>query len=170
MRLNRIRGALCALALTISSTFAGPALATDIYNTNGAYFPNVQLVAATAATAGYTNATTSYTDITGASVAIPATRGDYSLQYIRVCYWADVTKATSTSGSIRVYANGAGITASVRTVTSAAGQTTLNLCYTVARSSAAAQTVKLQGVSGDTATFTIANLQMEVSVIRLLSS
>lgn len=157
-------------ALACFTMAAAPALATDIYNTNGAYYPNYQLLAATAATAGYTNATTSYTDITGASVTVPATRGDPSLQYFRVCYWADVTKATSTTGTIQVVANGAAITASRRTVASAAGQTSVSECYTVARASAASSTIKLQAVSGDTATFTIANLQMEVSIIRTLSS
>lgn len=118
------------------------------------------------ATVGYTNATTTYTDIPGAAILIPATNKPWSgKQFIETCYYADVQKATATTGNIQVVANGAAIAPSRRAVASAAGQNTISLCYRVARSSALAQTVKLQGVSGDTNTFTVSNLQMTVRVL-----
>ena len=89
----------CAGILALVST---PALAGDLI----AYSRTDMTTLASAvddATAGYTNATTSYTDITGVSFSVPATLKQYSKQYIRVCYSADVTKATSTTGTIAVY-------------------------------------------------------------------
>jgi hypothetical protein len=131
-----------------------------------AYIPNNMVVCVADATAGYTNATTSATDITGATCALPAYDGDYSKQYIEVCFNADVTKATATTGAIGVYVNGALVTASKRFTTSAAGQADLAGCYAAQRASGAAQTVKLQGVSGDTNTFTVSNAQMRVNIIQ----
>lgn len=117
------------------------------------------------ATAGYTNSTTSYTDITGASVAVPATNKAWSgKQFIRVCYSADVIKATATIGTIGVYVNGAVVAASERSAPSTL-RGNINACYVVARASAAAQTVKLQGKSGDANQFTVTNLQMTVDVL-----
>lgn len=166
MRLLRTFALLCLATIVTLQ----PAIAGDLILPPGRSSPDIRLIGTDAATAGYTNATTSYTAITGASVSVPATFGNYTNEYLRVCYWADVTKATSTTGTIQVNANGAAITASRRTVASAAGQTTLSNCYTVARASAAAQTVTLEAVSGDTATFTVANLQMEVYLIRVLAA
>lgn len=118
------------------------------------------------ATPAYSNATTSYTAIPGASVTIPVTNKAWAgKQFIEACYWADATKATSTTGTIQVVANGAAIPASRRSIASSAGQNNISLCYRVARASGLAQTVSLQGVSGDTAAFTIANLQFTVRVL-----
>lgn len=157
------------LFVCASFSFLSPAYAyADLILPPGSSNPDVRLVAVDTATAGYTNATTSYTTVTGISFSVPATRYNYTTEYLRVCYWADVTKATSTTGTIQVNANGAAITASRRTVNFGAGQTALSNCYTVARASAAAQTVTLEAVSGDTATFTIANLQAELYIVRVL--
>jgi tellurite resistance protein len=60
------------------------------------------------------------------------------------------------------------VTASKRFIASAAGQGTVNGCYTVARADGNAQTVKLQGVSGDTNTFTVAQATFEVDIIHTL--
>lgn len=158
------RSILSALALTCLSVT--PALAGPVFTPGAAYIPNSMVVCVADATAGYTNSTATPSDITGATCSLPAYDGDYSKQYIEVCFNADVTKSTATNGSIGVYANGALITASKRASTSAAGQADLSGCYTVARSSGAAQTVKLQGVSGDTNLFTVALCQFSVRIIQ----
>lgn len=163
---NLLGWALAAFALIAMPIAASAAVITAPL---GRYAPGLVLIGINSATAAYTNATTSYTDITGTSIEIPATRGDYSLQFVRVCWAATATKATSTTGTVRVYANGAGIAASAKTVTFGAANDSLGGCYTVARSSGAAQTVKLQGVSGDTAALTVANAQIEVYIIQTLS-
>lgn len=128
--------------------------------------PSVILYATDTATAASANATTSYVDVPGVTFSVPATNKQYGYQFIRVCYWGDVTKATATTGTVGVFANGAVITASEMTVASAAGaKAVISQCYTVARSSAAAQTVKLQYKSGDTNAFTINNMMVELSIL-----
>jgi hypothetical protein len=159
-----IRSLLASLALVCLT--AAPAMAAPVFAPLGTYIPNSMVVCVSDATAGYTNSTTTPSDITGATCAVPAYDGDYSKQYIEVCFNADVTKATATTGAIGVFVNGALVTASKRYSTSAAGQADLSGCYAVARSSGAAQTVKLQGVSGDTNLFTVANCQFAVRIIQ----
>jgi hypothetical protein len=120
-------------------------------------------------TAASANSTTSLADIPGVSFSVPITNKNYNNQFVEVCYYASATKATSTTGTIGVYANGAEITASERSITSAAGISTMASCYVVARSSAAAQTVKLQFKSGDTAAFTINNGQVRYRMLYVLN-
>lgn len=162
---------LATLILAAASLAFAPTLASaaEIIGTSGRYAPGEILIAANSATANYTNATTSYTDIAGTEVTVPATSRDYALQFLKVCWWATATKATSTTGTVRVYANGAGIAASAKTVTFGAANDSIGGCYFVARSSAAAQTVKLQGVSGDTEALTVANAQIAVSIVQTLN-
>lgn len=166
--MNRfITGLLMAGLLALG--VASPAFATDVINTTADnYSPNISVLCVTNATAGYTNSTVTPSDITGASCAVPAFNGDFAKGFIRTCFYADATKATATTGAIGVFVNGALVTASKRFISSAAGQGDLQGCYTVARADGNAQTVKLQGVSGDTNLFTVANLVMEVSTLRTL--
>jgi hypothetical protein len=162
--MKRIYTFFATLALACLSVT--PALAAPVFAPGGTYIPNNMVVCVSDATAGYTNSTATPSDITGATCAVPAYDGDYSKQYIETCFNADVTKATATNGAIGVFVNGALVTASKRFATSAAGQSDLSGCYTVARSSGAAQTVKLQGVSADTNLFTVANCQFAVRIIQ----
>lgn len=156
-----------ALAGMACLALAAPASATAVFGPL-TYAPNAKLISvANMAAADYTNATTGLTDIAEATVAVPAASGDFSKRYLRVCFSASASKATSTTGTIRVYVNGAAVTASGATIDFAALGGHLSSCYTVARADAAAQTVKLQGVSGDTAVFTVSELQMEVWEITL---
>jgi hypothetical protein len=112
-------GLMLAACLSISGS---PAMAAPVFTPGAAYIPNNMVVCIADATAGYTNATTSATDITGATCALPAYDGDYSKQYIEVCFNADVTKATATTGAIGVYVNGALVTASKRFTTRRPGR------------------------------------------------
>lgn len=115
----------------------------------------------------YSNSTTSYTDV-GASVAVPdwATKfGDYSGSFI-ACYSVQASKATSTTGSVGVYINGALDTDTVRTGTFGQAEV-LDGCFGVARgSSGAAQTIKLQAKSGDSAAFTITSASLIVWYVK----
>lgn len=160
---------IVALASLACLSLASPAaLAAPVASPGGTYIPNQMVVCIADATAGYTNSTVTPSDITGASCALPATNDNFSLQFIEVCFNADVTKSTATTGAIGVFVNGALVANSKRFATSAAGQSDLSGCFTAQRSSGAAQTVKLQGVSGDTNLFTVSNVQFKVSIIQTL--
>jgi hypothetical protein len=69
--MKKLLTGLLSLAL-LATGLASPAFAADVVNAGGTYAPNTAVVCITNATAGYTNATTSATDITGASCAVPA--------------------------------------------------------------------------------------------------
>jgi hypothetical protein len=154
--------------LTAISLITGPAMATVVVAGPGtAYAPNIFFVGANDLTSAYTNATTSATDLTGTSIVVSATKKRYDLQYFQVCWTADATKSTSTTGSVGVYVNGALAAGSTRFIASAAGRGTIGGCYVVARSSAAAQTIALQGVSADTASFAVTTASIQVWVIQL---
>lgn len=113
----------------------------------------------------YSNSTVTPTDVTDLTVTLPATTVPIARQYIETCFSADVTKATSTSGSLTVNISGSDVAASARQVQSASGRTTMASCFTVARATAASVIVKLRGVSGDTALFTVHNAQMTVRLL-----
>lgn len=124
------------------------------------------------ATAASTFNTTSYVDLPGATVTLtpthndPTTAGKSALatpqaDLIKVTWHLDVTKATTTTGTCGVFANGALIAASTRTIDVAAKETGMSGTYIVANSTVGAQTVKLQCKSGDTAVLTV-NLGMLV--------
>lgn len=130
---------------------------------------------ASATNPGQTFATTSYADLTGATLSVtprafpnqteaPGTPARAT--YIVVDWSADVTKATATTGICALYANGAVIAASERYISSAASRGTIGGTYTVANSLNAAQTVKLQCKSGDTNVFTVNNAIMSLSLVR----
>jgi hypothetical protein len=134
--------------------------ATVIPTTN--YIPNMKLDTVVTATGGYTNATVTPTVIPGTSFTLGATQGDYTRQYFRVCYTADVTKSTSTTGAISIYLNGVNSGSTMdRYVASSAGRNSIGGCFTIARPSASAQTIALYGTSGDTASFAVTNAVVE---------
>lgn len=119
----------------------------------------------------YTNSTTSYTDITGASVSVPVWNGGISggtdqTQGFFACYTVDGSKATSTNGTVALYVNGAVDTDTVQTGTFAAGHASLGGCWYVANTLATAQTIKLQAKSGDTAAFTVNQAALTVFRVR----
>lgn len=161
------------LAACAVMALATPALAADVtVDGPGLTFPvNQYLVQARRADLGtnYSNATTTATIVASASgttaVSVPATTFDYTKQHIRVCYGVQATKATSTTGSVSVFVNGAVLASSTRTIGVVSAP--ISSCTTIVRSSAAAQTVSLYGVSGDTAAFTISAAYIEVWIITI---
>lgn len=166
--MKRILGfALAALACIGLAT---PALADNIAIT--AQSGTVLRFAHADATANYTNATTSATDIAAATVTVPSTRYPITgtsasssgvAQYVKACYTADATKATATTGTITLLVDGVSYAAAARSIGVMRG--TLAACAYVARPVATALVVKLQGVSGDTNTFTVHNAQLSVEVL-----
>lgn len=157
------------LPFALFVAFSGPGFAADIAPAMpGRNYPINQFLMAYRVvdlSTTYTNATTTPTIISSASgttaVSIPATLGDYAKQYFRICYSVDATKATGTTGSVLIFANAATIAASKRFLSSTL-EGTISGCYTVARSSAAAQTISLYGVSADTSIFTVSAAYIEV--------
>lgn len=113
----------------------------------------------------YSNSTVTPTDVTDLTVTLPATTVPIARQFIETCWAADVTKATSTSGSLTVNISGSDVTASARQVQFGSGRTTMANCFVAPRATAAAVIVKLRGVSGDTALFTVHNAQMTVRLL-----
>lgn len=157
-----IRSALAGIALAAAfacvasaQTYSGPYGRQT--NTQGLGFQQV--------TAASTFATTSYADLAGSSVTFTPAR-DPNQTEAPTGYAApsvtlvaemslDVTKATATSGTCALFANGAVIAASSRTITSAAGEGTISQVYKVTLSTSGSQVVKVQCKSGDTNTFTV---------------
>lgn len=130
------------------------------------FVPNYVYQGSGPATAGTTFATTSYADLTGATVSFvptnndPTTAGRSALatptaDLIEVTWNLDVVKATATTGTCALYANGAVIAASARTVDFAAKNTTISETWVVANTTVGTQTIKLQCKSGDTNVFTV---------------
>lgn len=163
--------ALAASALACLA-LAAPAQADNLSIVN--YQPITSHFAVADATAGYTNATTTPSDIAAATVTVPATKrpligtsasSSAVAQFLRVCYTADVTKATAGTGTINLFVNGSAVTAAART-SAVIGKNGLALCYVVARPVATAIIVKLQGVSSDTNLFTVSTLEMQVETLQ----
>lgn len=169
-------------ALAASLAFAAietPAQATDANAfsrvTSDPFTVNMYLGGAVQAdlSTPYTNSTTGYTDVTGATVAIKAWPGDigggassYPQQLWFVCYAIDGSKATSTSGTVGIFVNGALDADTVQTGTFAAGHISVGGCYSIPNTLATAQTIKLQAKSGDTAAFTINQASLTVFRVR----
>lgn len=160
--------ALGLALLSCVSLIAAPLSAATVVAGAGA--ENSLFVQTVDATANYTNATTTASDVTGLSVSVPA-RPWVALgaQYYRACVYADAGKGTATNGTLTVNVNGADVAASARQIQSAAGRGIINVCFTGARPTASAFTVKVRGVSGDTNTFTVYNAQMKVELFYILS-
>lgn len=127
------------------------------------------------ATATQTFATTSFADLAATSVVFTPKADPNRLEapgtiiypdYIHVSFSMDVSKATATNGACGIFVNGAELAKTTRTVTSAAGQTTLNGDFYIPNTTTGAQTVKLQCKSGDTNVFTVNNAHMIVEEIQ----
>jgi hypothetical protein len=97
----------------------------------------------------------------------------YVPEHLRVMWTADVTKATSTTGSCAIYLNGTVVPGSVRTEGYAGGEGVLagyaDLSYPANNfnvgSPTQVQTVTLQCYSADTATFTVNRAQLHVDEV-----
>lgn len=161
MKFLRYGLALAALASLPSMASAAQSPPTDPYT------PNLYFEGVADATAAQTFNTTSYADVALATVTMPALTQDYSGDYAWVCYTADAIKATSTTGTIAVYANGAVVAKTAQTVDTAAKNTNLGGCWTIAVANGNANVVKLQAKSGDTAVFTINNAELTVWRLRI---
>jgi hypothetical protein len=160
---------LAALAC-VGLALSGPATATSLAITGSQ--PTVTHFGVADATANYTNSTTTPSDIAAATITVPKTnrsitgnQGNASgvTQMVKVCYSADAGKVTSTTGTITVLVNGVSLAVASRTIGIMRG--TLAACALVARPVATSFVVKLQGVSGDTAAFTVYNATMSVEVL-----
>lgn len=169
MKLSRSLGSL-ALAVCVAGAvsfalLAHPhhaiASATHTLPTDPAS-PNLYLEGVVDATASSTFATTSYADLPAATVTMPAVTYDNAGDYAYVCYSADVIKATTTTGTLAIWINGAVVAKTARTIDVAAKQGTMGGCFTLALTAQTANIVKLQGKSGDTATFTVNNAELTV--------
>lgn len=165
--LSSFAAGLACLSLAFTSA---PAMADNISMTRAD--PTVLQFGTVDATANYTNATTSATDIAAATLTIPATTrpilgtsasSSGVAQYIRACYTADAGKATATTGTITLLIGGVSYAAAARTI--GVTRATLQACAYVARAAKTATIVKLQGVSGDTNTFTVYNANLTVEVL-----
>jgi hypothetical protein len=163
MRLNRSLFAALLLSGAVAVAF-NPAAAATRSGTNFG-------VGTVDATAGSTFATTSYADLPGATVtltpqvdpnATEAPGVNKPTDTIIVEFNADVTKATATTGTCAVYANGAVVAKTARTISSAAGQGTMTIFAALANTTTGAQTVKVQCKSGDTNVFTVNNAMLRV--------
>lgn len=161
---------MAAAVVAPTSAFAADAV---LQGPNLTYAPNMFLYQARVLdlSTAYTNATTTPTIIASASgttaVTVPATLRNFALQYIRVCYSVDVTKATATTAAVQVFVNGAANADSKRYLSTGAGRGTISGCFSTVRTANTAQTVSLYGVSGDTNTMTVNAAYLEVWNITL---
>lgn len=161
------RIALVAAALLGCLALAGPASATHTIPTDP-YNVDFRLEGVADATAASTFATTSLADLAGATVTMPSIGiRDFAGDYAYVCYTADVIKATATTGSLEVWINGAVVAKTLRTVDTAAKNTTIGGCWLLALSAGTSNVVKLQGKSGDTNTFTVNQAELTVFRVRV---
>lgn len=126
---------------------------------------------AQAAATDYTNATTGLTDISEATVTVPSRSAGFSgaTEYYEACFYAQAIKATSTTGSIALLVNGSEVTIARRTIDFGTINGVVVGCHTAATPTKASFVVKLQGVSGDTATFTVSDAHLIVRTFRILS-
>jgi hypothetical protein len=83
-------------------------------------------------------------------------------EHLRISWSADVTKATSTTGSCSIYVNGAVYTPSQRAIGYAGGEGVISGVLDVADTVTGAQNVQLQCNSADTAAFTINRASMSI--------
>lgn len=164
-----------ALACSIG-LLAAPTLnaAPVVSQTRAGQSTETSYLVSTAAATDYTNSTVTPSAITDATVTVPASkRGSVSGEYIEVCFWAQGIKATSTTGSIVPTSSNSTLATALgigtRTIASSAGASTISGCTTLARPVATSFTVSLNGVSGDTAQFTVSEAQIKVRTFFVLS-
>lgn len=157
--LNRLLASALAVGLLLigasNPVFASTTTISDTYK------QDLRLKCYGESTADTTFATTSYADLTGASCSVTPTRYDPTAatngvaDLLVVTYSLDVTKATATTAVCAVYANGAVVATTARTLNYAAAQGVLAGRFIIPNSTVGAQTVKLQCKSGDTNTATV---------------
>lgn len=155
---------------------AGLALSAGLFAVNAAPLPVNNYFHGYAEDASETFATTSYADVTGATVSVPASTAAVAYaetnapgtptRYVRlkITWAATGSKATTLTGTCAVYVNGAVLATTARIIDVAA-QGTMSGVVLVARTSDAAQTVKLQCKSADTAVFTVTNSALLVEEV-----
>ena len=121
--------------------------------------------------ANSTNATTAYTDVTGAAVAVDAATEDptqvSSYGMIRATFSAIVSKATAGNAILGLNINGAVVADTETTVASTQGAQRVSGSFLIARSSLAAQTVKLQVKSSDANVATVTDAYLDVERYRV---
>lgn len=164
---NIFLATLVGLALAVGTMFAASHAAPLPANT---YFHGY------AENASATFASTSYADVTGVTVSVPASTAAVAYgetnapgtptRYVRlkITWAATGSKATALTGTCAVYVNGAVLATTARVIDVAA-QGTMAGVVLVARTSDAAQTVKLQCKSADTAVFTVTNSALLVEEV-----
>lgn len=171
MKLSRI-ALLGVAALASALMFAAPAAEAQVTGANRV--ATYRLWAVKDATASQTFATTSYADLALATTSVTplvdpnATSAPGVPSYtdwIHVSFSMDVQKATATTGTCAVFANGAVVTKTARTVNSGAGNVSMSGDFYLANSTTGAQTIKLQCKSGDTNVFTVNNAHLVVEEI-----
>lgn len=164
---------IAGLALACSVLASTPLMAAAVVITAPglAFVPNTYWMGSVTGdfSTPYTNSTTTPSALTGMSVVIPATKRSFGLQYVCARWSVDATKATSTTGSVTLAVNGAADANSTRYTASSAGRNTISGAYCVLRTSAAAQTVALNGVSADTAALTVNAAYLEVWIYQVQS-
>lgn len=161
--------AALASAALLSSGFANAAAVISMtrpVQTNETSFQSAQANAT-----DYTNSTVTPSDIVEATVTVPSRTTAFSgaTEYYEACFFAQAGKVTSTSGSILLLVNGSEVLIARRTVQFASGSTALVGCHTAATPTKASFVVKLQGVSGDTAAFTVTDVHLVVRTFRINS-
>lgn len=161
--LKNFRAAVALACLSLVS-MAAPANAAAVIAQVRPGQPNYSSYQVAQANAtDYVNSTVTPSDIAEATVTVPASKMSGATEYVESCFYAQAIKATSTTGTITVFVNGVSQTLAARTIASSAGANSLGGCYVMARPVKTSFVVKLQGVSGDTAAFTVNDVQLVVS-------
>lgn len=164
---------LCLLILGTSDISpawaqAGPGSPTYNGSPNIGPFPQWQewFAGNASGTAGYTFATNSYADLTGATVSFVPLINDPTVTggKILVAYWLDVGKATAGSGQCAAVVNGGRAASTVRTwgYTASGNEGSIGGMFVITNSTVGAQTIKLQCESSDTNTFTVNAFNFQV--------
>lgn len=157
-----LRTVLAALLLALFAVAPiHPAKAVVVGDT----FPPTILIKCYADSTAYTNATTSYTDLSAATCAFtpfrndPTTAGNTTIpakaDFIRVTAYLRVSKATAGTGTCGIFVNGAIVTATERLTDFGEINAEMTLGYIVPNTVVGAQTVKIQCKSSDANTLTV---------------
>jgi hypothetical protein len=167
--LRSLSGALAAACILAGTLASSPAMAVvALSNASSRVSTMDSKIIAYGDVSAYSNATTSYTDVTGSNFTYTPTVNDcttagrvLNIGATRACYlkvtWSfDVTKATATTGSCAVFANGAVIAASARFAASTLRQT-IGGVLVVPVTVVGTQTIKMQCISADTNALTVNN-------------
>lgn len=169
MKINRLLGALAALLCLSSVASLAQAATTAPKREQGVFLQGVADGTST------TFATTSYADLTGASVSVTPSRdptrveaaGTTFTSYIRVTATLNMSKATATTGVCAVYANGAEVAKTAQTVAFLSGAPNANVTgvWLLANTTAGTQTVKIRCKSADTNILTVSASHLIVETL-----